>query len=90
MDILFYLIILGLYLWLCWFIANQFYDVAKAKGYYDKKYFWITFWLGPVGYALIIALPDRAATMVNSMHNIPANNIAPSNITALYDELPDL
>ena len=41
------------------FIANRFYDAAKAKGYTDKCYFWLSFWLPIVGYLLVIALPDR-------------------------------
>ena len=59
MAILLYLIILVFLIWLEWYIAKQFYEAAKAKGYYDKKYFWICFWLTWVGYLLVIALPDR-------------------------------
>ena len=46
-------------LWILWYLAKQFYEVAKAKGYYDSKYLWICFWLTFVGYLLVIALPDR-------------------------------
>lgn len=46
-------------LWLAWYLANQFYEVAKEKGFTDRKYLWICFWLGAIGYLLVIALPDR-------------------------------
>lgn len=44
---------------LAYFTATWFFEVAKEKGYHDKKYFWICFWLGYIGIPLIIALPDR-------------------------------
>ena len=47
-----------------WFVAGWFFEAAEAKGYHDKKYFWICFWLSCIGYLLIIALPDRG----NSHH----------------------
>ena len=54
-----YLIILAFLIWVEWYIAKQFAEAAKAKGYNDSKYFWICFWLTFVGYLLVIALPDR-------------------------------
>lgn len=54
-----YLLLLIACLVLAYFIAGWFFEVAVAKGYNDKKYFWICFWLGWIGYLLIIALPDR-------------------------------
>lgn len=47
-------------LWVAYFMAKEFYRVAKDKGYPQKKYFWVCFLLGIVGYLLVIALPDRA------------------------------
>jgi hypothetical protein len=40
------------------YLADEFYIIAKMKGYNSKKYFWISFFLGIAGYLLIIALPD--------------------------------
>lgn len=42
-----------------YFVAKWFFEAAEAKGYHDRKYFWICFWLGVIGYLLVIALPDR-------------------------------
>lgn len=46
---------------LAYYTAKWFYEVAEEKGYHDKKYFWICFWLGYIGIPLVIALPDRGA-----------------------------
>lgn len=62
---------------LAWYLANQFYKVAEEKGFTDRKYLWICFWLGVIGYLLVIALPDRGNRN---------NSITP----AISDELPDL
>ena len=59
---------------LAWYLANQFYEVAQEKGFTDRKYLWICFWLGAIGYLLVIALPDRGN------HTTPV----------ISDELPDL
>ena len=42
-----------------WFVAQEFYKAALMKGWNSKKYFWLSFLLGPVGYLLVVALPDR-------------------------------
>lgn len=51
-GILVYAIISGL-------LANEFHYIACQKGYYSRKYFWICFFLGVIGYLLIVAMPDR-------------------------------
>ena len=48
-------------------LAEQFYEVAQEKGYDDRKYFRICFWLGLPGYLLVIALPNRS----NSQQTLP-------------------
>jgi len=53
------LIMAGLVIWLDWYLATQFCNAAQMKGHYEKKYFWLSFLLGPVGYLLVVALPDR-------------------------------
>lgn len=49
----------GAYILLSYLAATWFFEVAGEKGYHDKKYFWICFWLIGIGIPLIIALPDR-------------------------------
>lgn len=59
------------------FISRWFYTAAKEKGHQQKKYFWICFWLGMVGWLLIIALPDRGGVL-------------PRKQEPVRDELPEL
>lgn len=65
--IVFALAIVAAAIWVAWYIALQFQVAAKDKGYIEKKYFWLCFLLGMVGYLLVVALPDRgkAAKTVN-------------------------
>lgn len=69
------IVVLGLLLWLNYYIAKQFEAAANEKGYYGRRFFHLCFWLGAVGYFLVIALPDRGKTSIGI-------NTA--------DELPDL
>lgn len=62
MGAIFYLIILAIAIWIDWYAAKQFEEVAQKKGHNQKKYFWICFLLGAIGYLLVIALPDRGNT----------------------------
>lgn len=39
--------------------ALAFGSIAREKGFSKTKYFWFCFLLGPIGYLLVIALPDR-------------------------------
>ncbi len=52
-------IILILLLLLNYYIAKQFQSIARDKGYIEDKYFHLCFWLGLVGYLMVIALPTR-------------------------------
>ena len=58
-------------LWVLWYMAKQFYEVAKAKGYYERKYLWICFWLTFMGYLLVIALPDRGNISQTALDELP-------------------
>ena len=42
-------------------IAKNMQNIAADKGYEGKKYWHYCFWLGFIGYAMIIAMPDRKA-----------------------------
>ena len=59
MRILAMLVGLGVFIALNVFIANCFYDIARYKGFDEKRYFWMPFLFGVVGYILVAALPDR-------------------------------
>ena len=65
------LLVLAAILVLDYFIAKWFFEVAEAKGHHDKKYFWICFWLGAVGYLLVVALPDRGNTQQAATDELP-------------------
>ena len=40
-------------------IAMEFYKIAIMKGFEDRKYLWMSFAFGIVGYLLVIALPNK-------------------------------
>ena len=75
---LFILMFLAIVFVISYLVADEFYDVALAKGYESRKYFWIPFWLGLPGWLLVIALPNKDTPAVN--------NSAPVNL----NELPKL
>ena len=58
-----------------YFVAKEFYKAAVARGWPQKKYFWICFLLPVIGYLLVIALPDRGGPALGSF---------------VSDDLPDL
>lgn len=62
-----------------YYLAEWFYEVVEAKGYHNRKYFWICFLLTVAGYLLVIALPDRGNAAVPSGEALPE-----------LDELPEL
>ena len=41
------------------FIAKEFQNIAYEKNANDIKYFWWCFWLGIVGWLMVIALPNN-------------------------------
>lgn len=53
------LLVFAVITWVNYLIAREFYRAAEAKGFHSKKYLWIPFWLGLVGYLLVIALPTK-------------------------------
>lgn len=61
--LLVYLIVVAVALYIDYLIANEFYNIARQKGYETKKYFWFCFWLGIVGYLMVIALPNLKANV---------------------------
>ncbi len=60
--ILFSLVVLGVVLAFSAIIANEFAKIAQEKGYDGRRYWHFCFWLGFIGYAIVIALPNRKLT----------------------------
>lgn len=52
-------------------IAKEFYKIAEMKGHFQKKYLWISFLLGPIGWLLVIALPDRGDAIPEIHDDLP-------------------
>ena len=42
------------------FLASNASDMANDKGYKKRKWFHMCFWLGPISYIIIAAMPDQA------------------------------
>ncbi len=61
-----FLLIAAACLLVSWFAAKEFYKAAVARGWPQKKYFWICFLLPILGYLLVIALPDRGGPATGS------------------------
>lgn len=66
-----YLLLAASLIVLSYFIAKWFFEAAKEKGYHNKKYFWICFWLGLVGWILVCALPDRRNVSHVQLDDLP-------------------
>lgn len=49
------------------FVAFEFYNAAKMKGWSEKKYLIMAVFLWIAGYLLIIALPDRAGSTMSAV-----------------------
>lgn len=63
-----------------WFSALEFRDIAELKGHDGGKYFWWCFWTGFIGWAMVIALPDRKGK----------DSAVGCNISKTVDDLPEL
>ena len=58
-------------LYLQYIIAKEFYSAAVTKGYSNKKYLWYCFFLGMIGYLVVIALPNKIVTTNQSADELP-------------------
>lgn len=84
MDIFLLLVVILFLLWLDWYMAQQFYIAACDKGYNERKYFWICFWLVAAGWLLVVALPDKSSHLHNH------EPLQTTNLGFSDNELPDL
>lgn len=66
-----YLLVLVIVIVLNYFISRWFYEIAEDKGYHDRKYFWICFWFGVIGYLLVAAMPDHGNSRQDTIGKLP-------------------
>ncbi len=67
-------VVLGIFLiWLIvsWFIAEEFQRIAAIKGFQEPRYFWCSFLLGPIGWLMVIALPDHSYNTFDAGYSGP-------------------
>jgi len=50
-------------------VASKFEKIAEMKGH--SGYFWWCFWLGAIGWTMVIALPDRTLTQPKAIDDLP-------------------
>lgn len=74
MEIFISLIVLILAIVVSYIVAEAFYEAASDKGYNSRKYFWMCFLLGLVGYLLVAALPDRGTPARELHKDRPSGN----------------
>lgn len=104
MEFLLLLLVLALIaavLWVTVFIAREFSAIAHAKGYDERRYWHVAFWLGLVGYLIIIGLPDKntrnaqnliASRLYDLNETLKATGTTAQTGTAVYTsvDLPEL
>ena len=67
MSIVLYIILVPVLLAVHYYVAGEFYKVAAMKGWPQKKYRIMAFFLWIVGYLLISALPDRTGESMTAV-----------------------
>lgn len=89
MGILMMIIAAAVMLWIWYLVAKEFYKIAEMKGFPESKYLWISFFLGVVGWMLVIALPDRRqqAAQVQQPQPVSGSQSRPARTD---DDLPNL
>ena len=88
------MLVLFFWLFFNYYIASQFQMAAEEKGYKGTRYLWLCFFLGMVGYLLVIALPNKNTSVVaipkanGTPHSDsqPQGDAQPTGI----DDLPEL
>lgn len=63
-----------------WTVAKEFASIADDKGYREGRYFWFCFFLGIVGYLMVIALPDLGSRPTRPhVNHTPTPSPAPTS-----------
>lgn len=72
-------------------VAREFGRIAEDKGYEERKYYVLPFFLGIIGYLLIVALPDRhMRSLTDQAEKTQENHTAENNSTTTQPDLPEL
>lgn len=100
--VILYIVILVVALCINGYLASNASDMANDKGYEKRKWFHMCFWLGPISYIIIAAMPDRqmrtvAENMVklqqetlSKLDRIGISNTETPSKAAFFDDLPTL
>jgi hypothetical protein len=82
-DLILFAVIVGVAILLLidYLVSKTFREIAIMKGHSEIKYFWFCFFLGIVGYLMVVALPAKVTAPVE----------APKKVEApVSDELPEI
>lgn len=90
MGILMMIIVAAVALWIWYLVAKEFYKIAEMKGHPESKYLWISFFLGVVGWMLVIALPDDRKRMVQVVQQPQPMSWNQTRPARTDDDLPNL
>ncbi len=59
MELVLYIALIALMIWLNWYLSKQAVLILGMKGHFDdRKWFWMCFFLGVFAYILVAAMPD--------------------------------
>ncbi len=65
-----YILVIFLYFLLNGLLASNASNIAMEKGYEKRKWFHMCFWLGPLAYVIISAMPDKVLRENQQQTNI--------------------
>ena len=97
-----YIVILVVVLCINGYLASNASDMASDKGYEKRKWFHMCFWLGPISYIIIAAMPDRQMRtiaenmiklqqeMISKLDGIGVGNTETQTKAVFFDDLPQL
>lgn len=96
------LALIALLVYVIIFVTGEFADIAERKGYDRRRYWHVAFWLGGIGYLIIIGLPDmntrtaqkliasRLAELNETLKGGNATSSSASRASAYTSDLPEL
>ena len=62
LGIILYLVGMAILIVINFLIAGEFANIAEEKGFERRRYWHFCFWLGFIGYLIVVALPNRKLT----------------------------